>query len=82
MKEYIPNHIDNASGFNSQFNIIKEILASQKYKDGLTNKEITKLTGIRPRGVREATQRLKNTEGLQEKPCRCGRTPILFFPDI
>ena len=44
MKEYIPNHIDNASGLNSQFNIIKEILTSQKYKDGLTNKEITEMT--------------------------------------
>ena len=81
MKTYITNHIDNASGVNSQFNIIKEILRSQKYKDGLTNKEITEMTGIRIRGVREVTQRLKN-EGLKEKQCRCGRTPILFFPDI
>ena len=83
MRNYIPNIVDNAQGANTHFNIVRELLQSKKAKDGLSNQEISIITDIPPRRVREATQRLKMKYGLKEdKFCRCGRTPLLYFPDL
>ena len=60
-------------------NYAKVVEALGEHKDGLTNHEISLLTGILERRVREATARLKNEDRLKEKPCRCGRTPIYYF---
>ena len=57
----------------------KVVEALNSHKKGLTNHEISLMTGILERRVREATARLKNEKRLKEKPCRCGRTPIYYF---
>ena len=79
MRNYVPNIVESAQGANTHFNIIRELLLSKKYRDGLSNQEISIITEIPPRRVREVTQRLKMQYGLKEKPCRCGRTPFLYF---
>ena len=58
--------------------LIREVLEKHK-KDGLSNWEIAKLTGVRPRRVREETQNLKTLGLLKEKPCRCKRTPLYYL---
>jgi len=78
-RSYIPNIVENASGANTHFNIVRELLLSKKYRDGLSNQEISIITKIPPRRVREVTQRLKMQYDLKEKSCRCGRTPFLYF---
>jgi len=60
-------------------NYTKVVEVLNKHKDGLTNHEISLMTGILERRVREATARLRNEDRLKEKPCRCGRTPIYYF---
>ena len=80
MRNYVPNIIESAQGANTHFNIIKELLLSKKYKEGLSNQKISIITEIPPRRVREVTQRLKMHFGLKgDKTCPCGRTPILYF---
>ena len=59
MRNYVPNIIESAQGANTHFNIIRELLLSKKYRDGLSNQEISIITKIPPRRVREVTQRLK-----------------------
>ena len=78
-RNYIPNVVESAGIPNSQFNVVRRLLNNKKHKDGLSNKEISIITGISTRRVREQTQRLKMNYGLQEKTCSCGRTPVLFF---
>jgi len=78
-RNYIPNIVDSAQGANTHFNIVRELLLSKKYRDGLSNQEISIITEIPPRRVREVTQRLKMQYDLKEKSCRCGRTPFLYF---
>ena len=60
-------------------NYTKVVEALNTHKKGLTNHEISLMTGILERRVREATARLKNENRLKSKPCRCGRTPIYYF---
>ena len=60
-------------------NYTKVVDVLNEHKDGLTNHEISLITGILERRVREATARLKTEDKLKEKPCRCGRTPIYYF---
>ena len=79
MRNYIPNIIENAQGANTHFNIVRDLLQSEKGRDGLSNLEISVITEIPPRRVREVTLRLKKGYGLKEKTCRCGRTPLLYF---
>ena len=61
----------------THYNRIVSVL--NKHKDGLTNHEITVITGITDRRVREATARLKVENKLKEKTCRCTRTPIYYL---
>jgi len=79
-RNFIPNIVENAQGANTHFNRVLELLKTKKAKEGLSNQEISIITEITPRRVREVTLRLKMKYGLKEKPCRCGRTPFLFFP--
>ena len=58
--------------------LVREALEKHK-KDGLSNWEITELTGVRPRRVREETQKLKQLGLLKEKLCRCKRTPLYYL---
>ena len=54
--------------------------ALQKHKtNGLSNWEITEITDVPVRRVREETQKLKQNNSLVEKSCRCKRTPIYFL---
>jgi len=54
--------------------------ALQKHKsNGLSNWEITEMTGVPVRRVREETQKLKQNNSLLEKSCRCNRTPIYYL---
>ena len=58
-RNYIPNIVENAQGANTQFNRVLDLLKSKRAKDGMTNREISIITEIPPRRVREVTQRLK-----------------------
>ena len=58
--------------------LILEILQKHK-KDGVTNAEIAKASGVKLRRVREETQKLKQQGVLKEKTCRCTRTPIYYI---
>ena len=79
-RSYIPNIVESAQGANTQFNRILDLLKSNRAKEGLTNRELSIITEIPPRRVREVTQRLKMHYGLKDdKCCRCGRTPLLYF---
>jgi len=79
-RSYIPNIVESAQGANTQFNRILALLKSKRAKEGLTNRELSIITEIPPRRVREVTQRLKMHYGLKDdKCCRCGRTPLLYF---
>ena len=79
-RSYIPNIVESAQGANTQFNRILDLLKSNRAKEGLTNREVSIITEIPPRRVREVTQRLKMHYGLKDdKCCRCGRTPLLYF---
>ena len=81
MRNYIPNIIENAQGANTQFSRILDLLKSKRAVKGLSNREISLITEIPPRRVREVTQRMKMHYGLKDdKHCRCGRTPLLYFP--
>ena len=60
-------------------NYIKVVEVLNEHKKGLTCHEISLMTGVLERRVREATKRLKNERKLKEKLCRCGRTPIYYF---
>ena len=82
-RNYIPNIVENAQGANTQFNRVLDLLKSKRAKDGITNREISIITEIPPRRVREVPQRLKMHYGLKDdKACPCGRTPMLYFPDL
>tara|TARA_B100001245_G_scaffold72822_1_gene51608 strand:+ start:251 stop:496 length:246 start_codon:yes stop_codon:yes gene_type:complete len=79
-RSYVPNIVESAQGANTQFNRILDLLKSKRAKEGLTNRELSIITEIPPRRVREVTQRLKMHYGLKDdKCCRCGRTPLLYF---
>ena len=79
-RSYIANIVESAQGANTQFNRILDLLKSNRAKEGLTNREVSIITEIPPRRVREVTQRLKMHYGLKDdKCCRCGRTPLLYF---
>ena len=79
-RSYIPNIVDSAQGANTQFNRVLDLLKSKRAMKGLSNREISLITEIPPRRVREVTQRLKMHYGLKDdKCCRCGRTPLLYF---
>jgi len=79
-RSYVPNIVESAQGANTQFNRILDLLKSNRAKEGLTNREVSIITEIPPRRVREVTQRLKMHYGLKDdKYCRCGRTPLLYF---
>ena len=78
-RSYVPNIVESAQGANTQFNRILDLLKSNRAKEGLTNREVSIITEIPPRRVREVTLRLKKGYGLKEKTCRCGRTPLLYF---
>tara|TARA_B100001750_G_C15516494_1_gene607662 strand:- start:3375 stop:3665 length:291 start_codon:yes stop_codon:yes gene_type:complete len=61
--------------------IVKTILkivydAIKSGKNGMTNTEICKKTGLNNRRVREATQQLKTNKMIGYTECRCGHTPI------
>ena len=45
-------------------------------QDGCTNSELAKITGIKPRRIREATQRLLLRDLIYSKRCRCNHTPV------
>jgi transcription initiation factor IIE alpha subunit len=47
-------------------------------KDGYTNTELCKTTGIKSRRVREATQYLQMEKLITCKSCRCNHTPIYY----
>ena len=54
--------------------------ALQKHKsNGLSNWEITEMTGVPVRRVREETQQLKQQGLLIQRLCRCRRTPIMYL---
>ena len=79
-RSYIPNIVESAQGANTQFNRVLDLLKSNRAKNGMSNREISIITEIPPRRVREVTQRLKMHYGLKDdKCCRCGRTPLLYF---
>ena len=79
-RNYIPNIIENAQGANTQFNRVLDLLKSKRAENGMSNREISLITEIPPRRVREVTQRMKMHYGLKDdKSCRCGRTPLLYF---
>ena len=59
------------------YNIVKDLL--EKSQDGYTNLEIFQKTGIDQRRIREVIQTLRVHDGLKEKNCRCGRTPIYYL---
>lgn len=64
-------------------NILNEdavIGAFKKYKDGITNDEIARVTGVKPRRVREETQKLKARGMLKEKPCECSHKTPFYYP--
>ncbi len=46
---------------------------------GMTNAELTEVTHIQQRRVREATQALKLHRKIKVKSCRCGNTPVYFI---
>ena len=52
----------------------------KKHKSGLTNWEIAEMTGVRPRRVREETQRLKQRGMLSVKPCDCTHKTPFYYP--
>ena len=80
-RSYVPNIVESAQGANTQFNRVLDLLKSNRAKNGLSNREISLITEIPPRRVREVTQRLKMHYGLKDdKACSCGRTPLLYFP--
>ncbi len=80
-RSYIPNIVDSAQGANTQFNRVLDLLKSKRAMKGLSNREISLITEIPPRRVREVTQRMKMHYGLKDdKQCSCGRTPLLYFP--
>ena len=80
-RNFIPNIVENAQGANTHFNRVLELLKTKKAKEGLSNQEISIITEITPRRVREVTQRMKMHYGLRDdKKCSCGRTPLLYFP--
>ena len=58
--------------------LVLETLQTHK-KNGLSNAEISKTSGVKLRRVREETQKLKNKGLLTEKLCRCRRTPIYYL---
>ena len=78
-RDYIPNIVESAQGAHTHFNRVFDLLKTKRAKEGLSNQEISIITEITPRRVREVTLRLKMKYGLKEKPCRCGRTPLLYF---
>jgi len=49
-----------------------------KSKDGCTNTELVRITGIKQRRVREATQSLQMEKMIVAKYCRCNHTPIYY----
>tara|TARA_B100001245_G_C22488516_1_gene248450 strand:- start:15 stop:263 length:249 start_codon:yes stop_codon:yes gene_type:complete len=80
-RNYIPNIVENAQGANTQFNRVLDLLKSKRAENGMSNREISLITEIPPRRVREVTQRMKMHYGLKDdKQCPCGRTPMLYFP--
>ena len=80
-RSYIPNIVESAQGANTQFNRVLDLLKSKRAKNGMSNREISIITAIPPRRVREVTQRMKMHFGLKDdKECSCGRTPLLYFP--
>jgi hypothetical protein len=80
-RSFIPNIVESAMGANTQFNRILDLLKSKRAENGISNREISLITEIPPRRVREATQRMKMHYGLKDdKECSCGRTPLLYFP--
>ena len=80
-RNYIPNIVENAQGANTQFSRVLDLLKSKRAKNGMSNREISIITEIPPRRVREVTQRMKMHFGLKDdKECSCGRTPLLYFP--
>jgi len=80
-RSYIPNIVESAQGANTQFNRVLDLLKSNRAKNGMSNREISIITEIPPRRVREVTQRMKMHYGLRDdKQCSCGRTPLLYFP--
>jgi hypothetical protein len=80
-RSFIPNIVESAMGANTQFNRILDLLKSKRAEKGISNREISLITEIPPRRVREATQRMKMHYGLKDdKECSCGRTPLLYFP--
>ena len=57
---------------------VLDALKSHK-KNGLSNWEIAKITGLRSRRVREEVQRLRQKGMIKEDTCRCKRTPIYYI---
>ena len=60
-------------------NYEKVLEALQKHKDGLTNNEISIITGVYERRVGESIKRMKQENTIKEKTCRCNRTPIYYL---
>ena len=80
-RNFIPNIVENAQGANTQFSRVLDLLKSKRAENGMSNREISIITEIPPRRVREVTQRMKMHFGLKDdKECSCGRTPLLYFP--
>ena len=52
-RNYIPNEVEGARIPNSQFNVVRKLLSNKKHKDGLSNKEISNITGISSRRVKK-----------------------------
>ena len=65
-RSYIPNIVESAQGANTQFNRILDLLKSKRAKEGLTNREVSIITEIPPRRVREVTQRMKMHYGFKD----------------
>ena len=56
------------------------INAFKKYKKGITNDEIARVTGVKPRRVREETQKLKARGMLKSELCECSHKTPFYCP--
>lgn len=54
--------------------------AFKKYKKGITNDEVARVTGVKPRRVREETQKLKARGMLKEESCECSHKTPFYYP--
>ena len=56
------------------------INAFKKYKKGITNDEVARVTGVKPRRVREETQKLKARGLIKSELCECSHKTPFYYP--